>query len=328
MPIVIGVDIPSAEVLQARKVINDRLEKSTNEDIHWYDAPSVADFRQWRKEGSHGFTKRPINPKAYYIDIPSQHGSHVIPLRIIHPESTSKGVFLHFHAGGFVIGSAESHDTYLTKLANILNLTVVSVEYRLAPEHIFPAGGEDGLDATLFALSEAGQAKLGGPLKIIGGESAGAYLSVWITLRLRDRGINVRERIPVLLPSYGIYDHTYTPSAKLAKRRVVLGVHDMHMYTLAGFPPEKFPPEKLVLPEWSPLYADLKDMPPAIFVVGDLDPVLDDTVFMGTRWSLAGNVANVKIMAEAPHAFTLLSLGEMSEEGINSIVEFARKYIG
>jgi acetyl esterase len=347
MSIVIEIDSPPTDLLQARKAINDRLEKSTNEDIQWYQAPCAADFRQWRKEGSHGFIKRPLNPKAYYIDIPSRHGSHAIPLRVIHPAGASKGVFLHFHAGthlscekkfklvanlnaltgGFVIGSAESHDTYLTTLANSLSLTVVSVEYRLAPEHVFPAGGEDAVDAAIYALSEAGQAKLGAPIKTMGGESAGAYLTVWVALQLRNHGINVREKIPVLLPSYGIFDLTYTPSVRSAKRRIVMGLEDTYRFMSTSFPTERYPPEKIVLPEWSPLYADFRDMPPALFLVGDADPLLDDTVFIGSRWSLAGSIARVKIMAEAPHGFTILNLGEMSEEGINAMVEFANKYI-
>ena len=89
-------------------------------------------------------------------------------------------------------GGADSQDNYLADFANELFVAVVSVEYRMAPEHPFPAPADDAVDALRFALSAAGEAKLGGKVLFIAGESSGAYLAAWSVLKLRGEGVDVR----------------------------------------------------------------------------------------------------------------------------------------
>lgn len=232
------------------------------------------------------------------------------------------------HSGGFATGSAAAQDALLSRIADDLSLVAVSVEYRLAPEHPFPAGGDDCLDACLFALSADGAAKLGGTLRAMGGDSAGAYLTVRVALQLRDQGINVREKIAAIVPSYGIFDLNYTPSVNLHDRRIVMGTADTKRFIDVGFPPDKFTSEVRRLPEWSPLYADLRDLPAALFLVGSADPLIDDSVFMGNRWFLAGNTTEVKIVQEGCHGFTIFPMGDMTDEGAGEIVKFLRKHLG
>lgn len=225
------------------------------------------------------------------------------------------------------MGSASSHDSMLAQYATELSLAVVSVEYRLAPEFQFPSQGEDCLDAALYALSEEGQKKLGGPLTVIGGESAGAYLTVWTTIKLRDRGVDVRRNIKALAPTYGIFDLTYTPSVLSHTRRAIMGRSDTFKYIDAAFPLSEFDLAQRKDGEWSPLYAELHDLPPAIFVVGTADPLLDDSVFMASRWHLAGNAARLAISTEAVHGFTLFALGEVTDEGRSATLSFLSEYV-
>jgi acetyl esterase len=200
-------------------------------------------------------------------------------------------------------------------------MTVVSVEYRLAPEHPYPTGQNDCLDAALFALSVEGESRLGGPTRILGGESAGAYLTVWVALALRDQyDMDVRSKIAALVPSYGLFDMTYTPSVMNHKRRALLGKEETLGFVEAEFGKVPFAERKNA--QVSPLFADLSGMPPALFMVGTEDPLLDDSVFMASRWSLAENETELRIFQGACHAFTLFPMGELTQEGNDAIIKF------
>jgi acetyl esterase/lipase len=203
---------------------------------------------------------------------------------------------------------------------------VVSVEYRKAPESIFPSMVEDCVDAALYALSDEGRQKLGGPLTVMSGESAGAYLTVLTAIKLRDNGVDVRAQIKALAPCYGIFDLTYLPSLRAHQRRALLGQEDTYRFIDTAFPPSVFPPEKRKSGDVSPLYAQLEGLPPALFLVGTADPLLDDSVFMASRWTLAGNEAKLVIVPEAVHGFTLMPT-EVAEEGIRDVMEFLKEHI-
>lgn len=200
------------------------------------------------------------------------------------------------------------------------------MEYRLAPENPYPASHQDCLDAALFALSPAGEARLGGPLRILAGESAGASLAIWVALALRDEyGVDVRSKIAAILPSYAIFDLTYTPSLLSHKREAVLSGEGMEMFMDAAFPHVPLAERKNA--KISSLYAELGGMPPALFLCGTEDPLVDDSVFMAAKWSLAGNQAELKLVPGAWHAFTLIPAGKVTDEGMGELVRFAKQHV-
>ncbi|KAB8211797.1 Alpha/Beta hydrolase protein [Aspergillus parasiticus] len=323
MSITICPNQVSPSVLAAREELNRALEAKYSETRQWYEYPSPADYRRAELDGTAGFAKPIFDSEAIDFFLPSSHGDHSILLRQFIPKGKgSKGVFLHFHGSGFCISSARLNDGYLRHLADTLSLTVVTVDYRKAPEDPFPAPLDDAIDAALFALSPDGEQKLRGPLTIIGGESAGAYLSVWVTLELRRRGIDVMSRIKGLVASYGLYDLTYLPSVRNYSRRLVLSNEDTTRFIDTALPQDVFPLDVRKQPHLSPLYADLKGLPPALFLVGSEDPLLDDSVFLATKWGMAENETSLKIIPAAFHGFTLFAIGEMADEGIREIVNF------
>jgi acetyl esterase len=210
----------------------------------------------------------------------------------------------------------------LTRLSEA-GLTVASVEYRLAPEHPFPAGRDDCVNAALFALSAQGTSDLGAPLRVLGGESAGAWFAVEVALELRDKhGIDIKSQIAAICAGYGIYDLTYTPSLLSHKRNIVISCELMMKFAEAAFGHVPFSYRKR--PDISPLYADLSNLPPAHFLVGNIEPLLDDSIFMAARWINAGSEAELHIVEGACHAFTLFPMGEVTELGIQAVVEFLR----
>lgn len=111
------------------------------------------------------------------INLPSREAGRSIPCRVFEPEAgKAKGVFYHIHGGGWVLQSEAYQDTMLAHLANHCHLTVLSVGYRLAPEHPFPAGNEDCFDVGAYLVDHATR-DYGVPLLFMGGDSAGAHLS-------------------------------------------------------------------------------------------------------------------------------------------------------
>jgi acetyl esterase/lipase len=230
-----------------------------------------------------------------------------IRLRVLRPEGDVAGVYLHIHGGGWVLGKADEQDVRLLALAESTGLCAVSVDYRLSPECPYPAAPDDCEAAALWLL-ERGFAELGVPeVATIGGESAGAHLSAATLLRLRDRhGVTDAFRAANLV--YGVYDLSMTPSSRnWGDNFLVLSSPAMHWFG-GCFTGERELGE-LMAPDLSPLYAELHDLPPALFTVGTLDPLLDDSLFMAARWRAAGNDAELRVWPEAVHGFNLFPTG-------------------
>jgi acetyl esterase len=227
-----------------------------------------------------------------------------VPVRVFVPANVD-GVYLHLHGGGWVFGSADGQDERLWRLAEQARLAVVSVDYRLAPEHPFPAGPDDCAAAALWLVRHAA-AEFGTERLLIGGESAGAHLSVLTLLRLRDRhGITGAFRAAHLM--FGPYDLSMTPSQRSFGSRRLLSNTDTIRASYDLFTPGLSPEERRD-PAISPLYADLTGLPPARLVVGTEDPLLDDSLFLAARWQSAGAPVHLGVVAGAMHGFTLFPL--------------------
>ena len=265
--------------------------------------------RALRKEGEGILPPPVLSPRASWLEIPSRGGG--LRLRMLPPEREAAGAFLHIHGGGWVLGAADEQDFLLEAIADATGLCAVSVDYRLAPEHSYPAGHDDCEDAALWLL-EQGAAELGVPARFaIGGESAGASLSVATLLRLRDRhGIEGAFAAANLV--YGAFDLTGTPSRRIwGDRQLVLSDTIMNWFTqcLVGAVDDSARRD----PDLSPLYADLRNMPPALFTVGTADALIDDSLFMAARWQAAGNRAELRVYEEACHAFTAFPIAVAHE---------------
>jgi acetyl esterase len=184
-------------------------------------------------------------------------------------------------------------------------MATVSVDYRLAPEHPYPAAPDDAERAAVWLIGNA-IAEFGTDRLTIGGESAGAHLAVVTLVRLRDRhGIRGAFRAAYL--SSGSYDLTMTPSARRFGDAPLLVNTPLVIWFRRQFLPGRSD-EDLRDPDISPLYADQTGMSAARFVAGTHDHALDDALFMAARWRAAGSTAQLEIVAEAIHGFTLFPL--------------------
>ncbi|GAA3436006.1 alpha/beta hydrolase [Kutzneria kofuensis] len=239
--------------------------------------------------------------------VPGRDGD--VSVRVFTPDDV-RGVYLHMHPGGRVLGSARNQDVRLWTLAVETSLAVVSVDYRLAPEHPHPAAVHDCEDAARWLVDSA-KAEFGTDRLLLGGESAGAELAVQVLLRLRDSGQHRAFRAAHL--SYGVYDMALTPSARaFGEQHLVTGTASERWFRTQAYP--GLSEAELHAPDISPLYADLHDLPAARFVVGTRDPLLDDTLFMSARWRAAGNPCELEVVAEAVHGFTAFPITVATRE--------------
>ena len=275
--------------------------------------------REARRQGRGPFPPVVLSPQARTIVVPGRDG-HQIPLRIIAP-SQARGVYLHIHGGGWVLGSAEQQDPMLERIADNTGLAVVSVEYRLAPEHPYPAGPDDCETAAAWLVKNA-RGEFGSDLLTIGGESAGGHLAAVTLLRMRDRhrytGFSGANLV------YGAFDLSMTPSQRaFGDRRLVLRTIDIQQFCNAFLPTVT---DRRV-PDISPLYADLKGLCPALFSVGTQDALLDDSLFMHARWVAAGNEAELAIYPGGAHGFTLFP-NRLADEAAARSEMFLKSVLG
>lgn len=289
------------------QAISDETARSVAElESLMKDMPQVYDIgapamRELRRQGKGLFALQPPSDIAEWRT--ARANGLNVPVRVFRPDDIN-GVYLHIHGGGHTLGGADLQDQSLEALAMTLGAAVVSVDYRLAPEHPWPACAED-CEAAAMWLIDAMRDEFGVERAIIGGESAGAHLAAVALLRLRDaRGTTGFCGANLV---YGVYDMSFTPSLRnWGDRRLVINTPVARWFGDNLLPPDRFDMEARREPSISPLYADLRGMPPALFTVGTLDPLLDDSLFMAQRWAQAGAEAELAVWPGGVHAFDIL----------------------
>lgn len=290
----------SSEVVAANEAFRQALSGAPE----WWEV-GAAKFRELAASGRGPFPPPEVSPRGRTLEIEGR-GGHSIPLRVIAPAG-AKGIYLHFHGGGLVLGSAMTQDAMMERIARSTGMVCASIEYRLAPEHPYPAAWDDGESAALWLIGN-GKREFGTDTLTIGGESAGATLAAAILLRMRDRHGFTGFRAANL--SYGNFDSSMTPSQRLAPLKgVLVGRTAIEKFRGAYLPQHVDPRD----PDVSALYANLEKMPPAIFSVGTSDPLIDDTLFMYARWIAAANEAELAIYPGAVHAFNVFPMPQAAQ---------------
>lgn len=170
----------------------------------------LSDISQIKKRSNSKFT-------AYFYDlfrveiarvedliIPSEGFN--IPVRLYHPNpDLNTPVILYFHGGGFVLGGIESYDHFCRRLSKVTSCAVISVDYRLSPEHKFPAAHDDALTSLLWICSKGHDYKLDVNQLFVAGESAGGNLAAYLAFEARNRNISLKGQILI----YPVVDAGY-----------------------------------------------------------------------------------------------------------------------
>ena len=224
--------------------------------------------------------------KTIDIDISGPLGD--IPIRIYHPIGMTKPlpVLVYYHGGGWVIGSRDTHDSLCRLIANSGPFVVVSVDYRMGPEHPFPAAVHDSFTALNWTADNIADYN-GNPEKIaVGGDSAGGNLSAVVSLMAREENTHR----PVF--QWLIYPATQMEMSTPSHEKFAEGyflTKPLMEYFQANYLRDK--KDKT---DWraSPLLADsLADLPPALIQTAGFDPLQDEAILYGKRMNKEGSKA-------------------------------------
>ena len=244
--------------------------------------PAVAEVRALEAEGPHG----------------------AIPLRLIRPQGASADavlpVLVYYHGGGWVIGDLDTHDTLCRELANGAGCAVVSVDYRLGPEHRFPAAVEDSVAAAYWVARHAGALGLDASRLAVGGDSAGGNLAAVVALAARDAGDLAVAYQLLIYPATdmraGAPSHTTNGEGYLLTRD-----------TIAYFRGHYIDVPRYADWRASPLlHPDLGRLPPALVLTAGFDPLRDEGAQYAQALGEAGNRVAYVCFERQVHGFILM----------------------
>ena len=212
------------------------------------------------------------------------------------PGSDSSRVLMFFHGGGYCSGSIQSHRRWVTEGGRAAKMRTLAVAYRLAPEHPFPAAYDDALTAWRFLRNQGiDAAKIA-----IGGDSAGAGLTLGLIGRLRD----ANEQLPAcawLISPWS--DLTMSGSSLVSKAAADPLIHKEYLNELANaYLPADMDRKD---PRVSPLFADLRNFPPVLIQVGSEETLLDDATRLAAEAGAADVAVTLEIWPQMIHAWPL-----------------------
>jgi acetyl esterase len=228
--------------------------------------------------------------------------------RVFTPDGPARALYLHFHGGGMVVGAPEMNDLGNRALARTHDIAVVSVDYRLAPEHPFPAGPDDGVAVAAWLL-EHGEAEFGSPRLLTGGESAGGYMAGAVLLRIRDE-LQAIDRVLGANLVFGVFDWGRSPSQRGLRPHTgpdLLDPDGIQFFQECYLP--GLTDDQRRDPGISPGYADLRGLPPLLCTVGSTDHLVDDTLLLAARAAAAGTDVELFVAPDMPHGFMAFPCG-------------------
>ena len=243
-------------------------------------------------------------------------------LRILVPVENPIGVLVYYHGGGWVLGSIDEYDTVARKLAERTSCAVVLVEYRLAPEHRYPAAVDD----SYAALEWVGQnikyiAAREVPL-IVAGDSAGGNLAAVMAIRARDRnGPSIALQVLI----YPVTDFNFDRPSYVDPENQLLLTRDGMIWFWDHYVPD---PSRRAEPDASPLQTEnLIGLPPAVILTAEHDVLRDEGEAYAARLQEANVKADLQRYASQMHGFFTLLMLPGSELGFQQVVKAVKRCI-
>jgi acetyl esterase len=229
------------------------------------------------------------------FSIPARDG-HPIPARLYAPGKDEFPVLLYFHGGGFTIGSIASHDILCRELSRLTPCAVVSVDYRLAPEYMFPVAVNDAWDATQWLAAHGDDLRVGSSRLALGGDSAGGTLAAVCAIMARDANLPIALQV-LFYP--GCAAGQEAPShRKFGKGLVLEKAH------IDWFFDQYIPRDQREDWRFAPLNADdVEGVAAAWFGLAECDPLVDDGIAYADKLRAAGVDVDLEIYRGVTHEF-------------------------
>ncbi|MFZ5643718.1 MAG: alpha/beta hydrolase [Bacillota bacterium] len=300
--------------LQARLICfllrsRQRLRRET---IDWNTYEAVLRFRREVENGAGFFGKLPGGIEVSPVTIGGFTAEWILP-------STVKDrVMLYFHGGGYVSGTCRAHRPIVSKFVNGSGVGALLFEYRLAPEHRFPAALEDSVAAYRWLLAEGVS-----PSKIVFvGDSAGGGLCLATLLALRDQGMP----LPAAAAAYSpVTDYKCTGESYRTNAKLCLAPEGTAQAFAKHYAGESDPG----LPYISPLYGDLHGLPPILIHVGGHETLRDDSIRFAEKAKAAGVDVTLRVGEGLFHCYPACSpLFPEARQAMDEICTFINKHTG
>ncbi|PYN15713.1 MAG: acetyl hydrolase [Candidatus Rokuibacteriota bacterium] len=284
-----------------------------------YNTLSPKDARQLFRETRPASTPTPPEIGAVR-NLVAQGPGGPIPLRVYRPAGVAASValpgLLYFHGGGWVIGDLDTHDVLCRQLTAEAGVTVVNVDYRLAPEHKFPAAADDAWAATRWTVAHASEFGVDAGRLAVGGDSAGGNLAAVVALQARDAGAPI-IKLQVLV---------YPVTDVAAESRSYQDFSEGYMLTRESM--RWFTAHYLAAAgqanDWrvSPLRASSHaGLPPALVVTAGFDPLRDEGAAYAAKLQQAGVLVDYVCYGGMIHGFA--GMGKLIETGNRAVSHIA-----
>ncbi|MFN0160159.1 MAG: alpha/beta hydrolase [Burkholderiales bacterium] len=275
--------------------------------------PPVEARRMYRDRRAY---TQPEAPPARVRDLGCPGPEGEVPLRLFRPQSVAEDavlpVMVYFHGGGWVIGDLDTHDVLCRQLANAAGIAVVSVDYRMGPEHRFPGAVDDCLAATYWVRRNAATLKVDAARLAVGGDSAGGNLAAVVALLARDAGdLPVVYQLliyPATDMRRGQPSHTTNGQGYLLTSDTMQYFHDHYIDDV----------QHDIDPRASPLLAsDHARLPPALVLTAGFDPLRDEGMEYATKLTAAGSQAMYVCFERQIHGF--ITMGRVLDEASTAV---------
>ena len=259
--------------------------------------------------------QKPELARIENFSIPVRDG-YALPARLYAPSAEKLPVLLYFHGGGFTIGSVDTHDVLCRQLSHLAGCAVVSLDYRLAPEHQFPTAANDAWDALQWLAANGAGTGLHTAHLAVGGDSAGGTLAAVCAVLARDAGLALALQ---LLFYPGCAAHQDTPSHARFAHGFVLDEASISWFFKLYL---RSPADR---DDWrfSPLNApDVDGVAPAWFGLAECDPLVDEGVMYADKLRAAGVPVDLELYRGVTHEF--IKMGRIIPEARHAHADAAR----
>jgi acetyl esterase len=234
-------------------------------------------------------------PRVEDICLPVADGA-LLPARLYAPSHERLPVLLFMHGGGFTIGGLETHDSLCRQLALQSGVAVLALDYRLAPEHRFPAAVDDSWAVMHWLAARAETLGLDGSRLAVGGDSAGGTLAAVCALHARDRGLPLALQL-LITPGTAAFADT-------ASHETFANGYLLDAKSIAWFFRHYIDEAQRVDWRFAPLRADdVEGVAPACLVLAECDPLVDEGLAYGDRLRAAGVAVELELVRGVTHDF-------------------------